>query len=767
MRWHEIRTRAGQEISKRVDLARYRAGMSPVAPRNAASGSSKPQFFFSGAEGRQRADLLKKNLPGEANAVIEAANGICRHEFRLLGFEKVTFGQEIDWHFNQGRPSIPLKPWYKIDFLDFELVGDHKIVWELNRHQHLVTLAKAWLLTGKAEYVNELVAQWYSWQRANPYPLGINWASSLEVGFRSLSWLWVRALLAECPQLPSNFEHDLLDALQLHGRHIERYLSRYFSPNTHLLGEAAALFFIGTLCPRTIEARRWLDLGWNILLEESVRQVRQDGIYFEQALYYHVYALDFFLHARILASANGIAPPQPFDDTLQKMLDVIQALSETGVMEGFGDDDGGRVFDSRRNRVECMSDPLAIGMVLYKNQYSSARLTEESIWLFGDRAIAAFENLAPRSEMRSRAFPAGGIYLINDPAPCVQQLMIDAGPQGTGRSGHGHADALSVRFSFSGQRTLIDCGTYRYISDGTERDHFRGTRAHNTLRVDNLEQAVSEGPFAWSSIPRVVAETWINGNSFNYFVGSHDGYRRLLDPVVHRRSVFHVRGGVWLVRDRAEGQSEHLLETFWHFDPEVEIENERGTITATPTGHGEISDRPRLTFLVDRNSGWRVEVEKDLASPAYGCKQVASALRISAQTRLPNECAVLFLLGKRVGDFSAFPRTSQEWVRGYRYWIGETSEFFFFADENATWRTGGLASDAKLLYCKTEGGSLKHVIMVSGSFAEWRGKRFISHSSSTETFEWLKRAGVEQEPSGSGDVLEDLVWDLDISDVIF
>src|SRR5206468_1034269 len=99
-------------------------------------------------------------------------------------------------------------------------------------------------------YANEVIAQWYAWQRANPYPIGINWVSSLEVGFRSVSWMWIRHLLAGSPALTSEFSADLLKGLALNGRHIERYLSTYFSPNTHLLGEAAALFFTGVLCPQ-------------------------------------------------------------------------------------------------------------------------------------------------------------------------------------------------------------------------------------------------------------------------------------------------------------------------------------------------------------------------------------------------------------------------------------------------------------------------------------------------------------------------------------
>jgi len=37
-------------------------------------------------------------------------------------------------------------------------------------------------------------------------------------------------------------------------------------------------------------ARAWM----RIVLQEAQRQVQADGMHFEQSLYYHVYALDFF-----------------------------------------------------------------------------------------------------------------------------------------------------------------------------------------------------------------------------------------------------------------------------------------------------------------------------------------------------------------------------------------------------------------------------------------------------------------------------------------
>jgi Heparinase II/III-like protein/Heparinase II/III N-terminus len=766
MDWEEIRFRVAQEFLKRADLALYRAGVRPLLPSVRDRRSAPTKFFFGADEGKNepahRAELLRVRLPREANAIIQEADEICRHEFRLLGYDKADYGQKIDWHAAQGKRA-PMLPWFRINFLDFATVGDHKAIWELNRHQHLVTLAKARLITGNPAYTNELVAQWYSWQRANPYPLGINWASALEVAFRSLSWVWVRNLLAGCPELPETFRADLLPALQLHGRYIERYLSTYFSPNTHLLGEAVALFFIGTLCPEISAAERWRKNGWELLLKEAERQVRSDGVYFEQSLYYHVYALDFFLHARHLASENGFVIPQSFDAVLKKMLDVLRALSGAGTPHGFGDDDGGRVFNPRRNRVECMTDPLALGAVLYDcDKYATAGLTEEAIWLFGDRAIETFETPQPQRVTESRAFEEGGIYLLNDDQPRVQQIMIDAGPQGSGNSGHGHADALSVRYSLDGHHFLIDPGTYCYVSPGPERDWFRGTAAHNTLRVDNLDQAIPGGPFAWKETANVKDKSWVKGQTYDYFVGSHDGYLRLADPVLHRRFVFHVKGGLWFVRDVAEGRGTHLLETFWHFAADVDVNQVQGGILAAASATAERRQSVTMALLVDRNSAWKTEITEGFVSPAYGCKQVARVVRVGANTKLPAECGVLLLPTAQASDAGVLSSLggsegSVNETSGYRYQSFQVTEFLFFSDNHLPWKCGPWASDARFLYCKLESGRFTQVIMIDGSFAEWSGRRFVSLRARANSFEWLNRDGLKKVLSPGNDSVHDSV----------
>ena len=741
MSWDEIRTRLGQEIHKRGELALCRMGRHPAIAVGEVP-AQQPEFFFSSGGAQERADLVRANMPNVALEILHQADDIRRHHFHLLGYEDLDYGTEIDWHLDRvHQKRAPLDPWYKIPFLDFAVVGDHKVTWELNRHQHLVTLAKAWLFSHDEKYVHEIVAQWHSWMKANPYPLGINWGSSLEVAFRALSWIWVDHLLDGAPGHPE-FHDALLPALALHGRYVERYLSTYFSPNTHLIGEAVALFFLGTLYPQIAMAGRWKRAGWKIVLEEAQRQVRPDGVYFEQSLHYHVYALDFFLHARLLASRNGIEIPAQYDSKLGKMLDVVQALSQAGPPEGFGDDDGGRLFDPRRNRTEYMTDPLAIGSLLYGDKkLSAAGQTEESFWLFGQEALNIVSVQGEPNTVASAAFRDGGLYILGDSQPFPQQIVVDAGPQGVGRSGHGHADALSVRLTLNGQRWLVDAGSGVYISaDIADRNAFRQTAAHNTMRVDGVDQAQPEGPFAWTAIPETRLDRWTDGETFSYFAGSHEGYARLADPVTHCRYIVKIKGGPALVRDLALGQQEHDLEIFWHVAPGLEIRAagpDRVTISDSRTDETACT---ALDLIVPQETPWQIETTRGLISPAYGKYESVPVVRAHSRLRLPAEIATWLRIHAGVArEDCHLASMRQSAVQVYEMTEGEANHGFFFALDKRPWNCGPWFSDAEFLYCRITSEKLAHLVVVGGTYVGWQGQELLKAPGPSAFFEWRKQ----------------------------
>jgi hypothetical protein len=553
---------------------------------------------------------------------------------------------------------------------------------------------------------------------------------------------------------------ELAPALAFHGRYIERYLSTYFSPNTHLLGEAVALFFLGTLYPQMPGAARWKECGWRIVLHEAGRQVRPDGVYFEQSLYYHVYALDFFLYARLLAARNGMEIPPEYDAVLGRMLDVVAALAQAGSAEGFGDDDGGRVWNPRRNRTEHMTDPLTLGAVMYSREmypreFSAARLTEEAIWLFGNRAVEECSKARTSPAARSLAFLDGGLYVLADSQPYAQAMVVDAGPQGAGRSGHGHADALSLRLTMDGRRWLVDSGSGVYVSkDPANRNTFRGTGAHNTVRVDGVDQAVADEPFSWTHIPATQTENWIAGKSFTYFVGSHNGYARLADPVVHRRHVLNIAGDLWLVRDVTLGRTEHELEIRWHFAPDLEVQNEVRNAVAGRVEikrAGAASGESGLSLFVPEDTAWHTatEVSRTLVSPAYGAFQPAPLVRCHARVLLPAEIATALV--PRSGAIwqeaepqiePRFVSMAQAAVQVYELKYHDESHGFFFALGDEAWSFGPLSSDARVLYCRIEKEKLAHLVVIGGTQVAWQEQPLLNAAGPSAFFEWRRQDAV-------------------------
>lgn len=781
MNWDELSTRLRQETYKRVDRVLYGVGIDPAGrelnpPNGSKQNSARSthvmgtgRFYFDTSEVLEILSLLRERFPAECDATIHLSDGILCHQFDLLGLERLDYGRTIDWSLEPvSRTRAPRRPWYRIKHLLAEEAGDHKVLWEINRHQHLVVLAKAHLLTGEAGYLTELLDEWRSWQRGNPYPIGINWASSLEAAFRSLAWLWVGHLLSASPSAPKAFQHELLSGLALSGRHIARYLSTYSSPNTHLLGEAVALFSIGTLCPRLRSAARWQSLGWRIMLEEAARQVQPDGMHFEQSVYYHVYALDSFLHSRILAARNGISIPAEFDATIERMLGLLAGISQAGVAPSFGDDDGGRLFDARRNRSCHLLDPLSTGAVIYHSpeyKATSGGLKEETLWLLGPNAVRRYDEIAmDDATPRSLAFSFSGLYvqsgLSAEEERC--QLVIDAGPQGTGNSGHGHADALSIQLSSNGRAWLTDPGAFRYISPGSngDRDRYRGTAAHNTLMVDGLNQAEPAGPFAWSHLPETSADLWTTGEQFDLFRGTHRGYARLAEPVVHSRWVFWLKGKFWLVRDVAEGNGEHALEIPWHFAPGFTALYTPPGFTLMGAGDGTWRG---LAVVPVESHGWSQEVRRGGVSPAYGVEELAPVVRFSARVSLPRDfAAILQPVSDAPERLGRFTRRAGEDVTEYCYqWAGENHRFFF-CDSGRPWETGIWKSDARFIYVATSAGSAARVAFCGGSFLDAAGQRVLACGHPVERWEFDGIQGVSSNPTTSVEFAsERMQWALD------
>lgn len=541
-----------------------------------------------------------------AESLVTLAEQILDHRFPLLAWTIET-GPEIAWRrdYLSGKETGPLY-FRKIPYLDAARCGDHKVIWELNRHQHLVTLAQAWRLTGRAEFVAEIERQQDSWLSANPFQCGINWASALEVAFRALSWMWVDHLAGG--KMTSDRRRLLLTALYRHGCHLETNLSFYFSPNTHVLGEAVALHALGRMFGETNRGRRWQTLGARVVSGEMDRQVQSDGSHFERSTYYHVYALDMFLFHATLAPVS-----EDYLGKLAKMAEYLETLlAPSRSLPLVGDDDGGRFFHPFGARPRFgVATLAACGSFLKRPEWigDPADRLEIGAWWLGTRGALKAAGHVP-GNTTSTCFSDAGMVAMR---AGENQILIRTGGLGPFRGGHSHADALSVVARSGGRELLIDPGTLTYT--GAERSSFRGTAAHNTVRVNGLDQADQAGPFAWENPPRISIGEWRSDEASDTLEA-----RCLARGVLHRRRLWFRKPDLVFILDEIRQENQQLMaEQFWHAGVPVEkwgpncfrLGSSATLLLAEDHGKAELSE------------GWR--------SLCYGHKEVSPVI-VCSQT---------------------------------------------------------------------------------------------------------------------------------------
>jgi hypothetical protein len=473
----------------------------------------------------------------------------------LLGYDPLWVGNPPHWHREAlSGKEAPRRHWSRIDHLDTALVGDHKLLWELNRHQYLLATAFCWLLDQEARRFDLIQSHLESWLADNPPRQGVNWVSSLEVAYRAIAWCWLLWMLREAPWR-RDLRTRLLSSLEAHARHVDRYLSTYFSPNTHLTGEALGLFYVGTVLSDSSHARRWRATGAAILEAAIKRQVHADGVYFEQTSQYHRYTTEIYLHYLLLANASGFRVSDAVRDALGNLFAVLRSLaSAAGRMPLLGDDDGGLLLPlDHRSPEDVRALLLAGAATLQRPDLAPAEAPPSyAYWLCGIEKTDLVRTASARvPDWLDMYFARGGLAVLRDGwSGSAAVGVIDAGPHGALSYGHSHADALAMTLSLGATQLFIDRGTLTYT--GPERNEFRATVSHNTLEIDDTSSVLPAEPFKWlSGTPPAALGIVCSSAHFGSFSGVAMGHVAGGRPSAHCRAVLHRRGGPWVVHDRA------------------------------------------------------------------------------------------------------------------------------------------------------------------------------------------------------------------------
>jgi Heparinase II/III N-terminus/Heparinase II/III-like protein len=530
-------------------------------------------FYFAapGPKNSSQVERFGKLFSSCGRQIEEQADLICCGSVRLFG-KTVTFPDgEIDWHLDW-QTGVRCDPRFyrSMRRADLPPTLDLKRIWEVNRQQFLLTLGKAYWITGETRYAQEIVHLIESWISANPAYCGVNWQESLELALRLLSWVWSLRMIADSGCLSGPVLRRILSSIALQRDYISRHLSVYYSPNTHLLGEALGLFVVDIAFPRVGTTGHRTKKALSILEAELTRQIADDGSHREQSAYYHCYALEMYLLVTILGQQTGVDFPRIWMQKLERMVEFLQAIVQPdGSLARFGDDDGGRTLRLKDEDYYQPRSLLAVAAVLFGRddfKGSAEEPPEEVFWMFGEEGVQKFLGLPKRkSHVKKLWFRDAKIAVLRSGGSSrAAWIAALCQPMGFLGSGHSHLGFASFELCLEGAPIIVDPGTYSYAAPW--RNHFRRMEMHNVAQIDGKHFFASAGPFRWRQTDWT-EEIPLQGEAstcaqFGYRIGARTG-----EPVKHIRSWRLHSSRSASIRDEFVGTGKHQLTFWWHLAP--------------------------------------------------------------------------------------------------------------------------------------------------------------------------------------------------------
>jgi hypothetical protein len=599
---------------------------------------SKPSFLPGFEQPDSTASRQRELFPEEAERLIESAWMITKERrWPLLGFGEKEFRAPINWH----RDPLSGRIWpldYHADIPLWHNDGsDIRVLWELNRLAHLITLGRAYALTKEEAFATEFFAQVETWRDQNPVGRGANWSCAMEVALRAMNLLAGFSLFRNSGALNEERLLMFLTMLDQHGAHIRRNLEfSHIATSNHYLSDLVGLLWIAIMLPELARAEEWRTWALHELLHEMDKQILPDGADYESSTGYHRFVLELFLYSFVLCRANEIRIEDKYWRKLHTMLAYLRGiLRPDGLAALIGDTDGGQVLPIAARDANDHAYLLALGAAILDDSQFKPRSFEtppELLWILGDTGLRDYDLLAnSNEEVRSQGFPNAGAYVLRHQDLF---LLFNANDAQNGRpSSHQHNDLLSIEVAAGGRAFIVDPGTYVYSADLHERQLFRSTAYHSTMEIDDAEQQTirEDAPFEIGREAQVRILSWKSTPERDRVVAEHTGYERLAPPVRHRRAItFDKINRWWLIEDELTGKGQHKIATRFHFDSALEV-----SLFGNNTVMACDNLRDTCLFICPLDLDQQAELEPRFTSRQYGSKAPSIAASWATEVTVP------------------------------------------------------------------------------------------------------------------------------------
>jgi asparagine synthase (glutamine-hydrolysing) len=430
----------------------------------------------------------------QLDQIVARADAVERGEITFFRAFTAQCGAPPNWHLEpRRRRSWPRSMHWSALLSHEDRNGDIKLTWELNRFIHVYDLIRAFALDERASRVETFVDHVRSWETANTFRAGVNWASGQELAVRLVSWCYGLAAFGGHDSFSEADFQRIRRLAYAHAVHIEEHLdfAQTLVPNNHLLAEALGLFVVGSTFDFD-ESSRWVDRAGN-LFDELLEQFDADGGYCQNSHTYARFALQMWLEVvRWRPSKRYAVLP-----VLRRAARFIEAfVSPEGRVPNWGNNDGSVLNAWSEADYQDFRPVIAAVMRLCGEARAEATAPsrETAMWLFGESEQVREPDVPPPESDRSAPdteFYEAGLAQRS----CGEaRVVVRAGPM---HLRTGHADQMHVDVWFGDDEVACDAGSYSYHYDPAFHRWASGQTSHNVVTVADLVPMKLVRKFKW------------------------------------------------------------------------------------------------------------------------------------------------------------------------------------------------------------------------------------------------------------------------------
>ncbi len=318
------------------------------------------------------------------------------------------------------------------------------------------------------------------------------------------------------------------------------------------------------LFPFIPESKKWAKEGRKWLEKEVAYQVYEDGTFLQFSMNYHRVLIQLFSFGISLTETYKKPFSKLFYQRAYASLNFLyQCLQEeNGYLPNYGANDGALFFPlTNTDYRDYRSQLNTLHHVLTKEKlFDGVLINEEYCWV-QNKANPKYGFKPLTKSFGVLSFENGGYYT------CRTNESFTFVRCGNHKDRPSHADNLHVDIWVKGQNVLRDSGTYKYNTSKEFSGYFTGSKAHNTVVVNDASQMLKGSRFIWYYWTQCLNSKWEETNDDYIFQGTIKAFQQLSNKATHSRIIkISKNKAQWTVIDEVLSLDQYNKEQIWHVD---------------------------------------------------------------------------------------------------------------------------------------------------------------------------------------------------------